>query len=215
MLGRRHPLTRLLAELSSEPHCRRIQLSGLSEADVGQIILSTAGVRPPAPLLRAVCEKTEGNPFFVSEIIRLLADQGQLEKAASDLDSLSISIPESVREVIGRRLDTLHAIGTGGASDLWCQIHADVMNRPIRQVAGAKQGTLRGAGLAAFMALGILKREDIPNVVKIEKTFEPNPANRAVYDTLFAEFVNAYKANKRIFARLNRNRKHERPQDNQ
>jgi xylulokinase len=120
-----------------------------------------------------------------------------------------------IEKFIGRRFDTLHAVGTGGASDLWCQIHADVMNRPIRQVADARQGTLRGAGLAAFIALGILQRKDIPNIVKIEKTFEPNPANRAVYDQLFAEFVNAYKANKRIFARLNRNPKHQRPLDKQ
>jgi xylulokinase len=38
------------------------------------------------------------------------------------------------------------------------------------------------------------------------RTFQPNPANRAVYDTQFREFLNLYKATRKIHARLNADR---------
>ena len=44
--------------------------------------------------------------------------------------------------------------------------------------------------------------DDVASRVVIGKTFRPNPANRAVYDGLFREFLQVYKRNKGIFGRL-------------
>src|SRR6266542_4610291 len=65
----------------------------------------TRGMDPPHELVRAVHRETEGNPFFVAECVRLLVSEGRLERPASG--SWSISVPQSVREVVGRRLDQL------------------------------------------------------------------------------------------------------------
>lgn len=108
-----------------------------------------------------------------------------------------------VERFIGRRFPTLNFIGGAAQSDLWCQIFADVLGVPVRRVVEPQRAIVRGAGLSALMALGYLKLEEIPDLVAIDRTFEPNPAHRGVYDQLFAEFVNCYRANRRIFARLN------------
>jgi xylulokinase len=95
-------------------------------------------------------------------------------------------------------------IGGGARSEVWCQIFADVLNRPIHQVKDPLQANTRGAGLVGSVALGFISFADIAAQVDIAKTFEPSAANRAVYDELFGEFLMIYRRNKQIFRRLNR-----------
>ena len=102
-----------------------------------------------------------------------------------------------------RRLDGINFVGGGAMSDLWCQIHADVLNRTIRQVEAPRLANARGAAFAASVALGYITFDDIPERVEIHQTYQPTEANRHVYDELFAEFLNIYKNNKRAYARLN------------
>jgi xylulokinase len=110
---------------------------------------------------------------------------------------------EAVERFAKRRLDPLRMFGGGALSDLWCQIHADVLDRTIERVAHPMHANLRGAALFAGLALGELRREEIRALVPVERTFTPDPRNRRVYDRLYAEFPKLYKAQRRTFARLN------------
>ena len=56
----------------------RILLRGLSEEDVGRFVEADRGLAPPAELVEAVYTQTEGNPFFVNEVVRLLVQEGEL-----------------------------------------------------------------------------------------------------------------------------------------
>jgi class 3 adenylate cyclase/tetratricopeptide (TPR) repeat protein/tRNA A-37 threonylcarbamoyl transferase component Bud32 len=105
-LGRKHPLSKVLAELARESLVDRVLLRGLTQQDVARFIEMTASIRPPERLVRTVHEETEGNPFFVSEIVSLLASEGHLESGSALTDVL-VTIPQGVREVVGRRLDRL------------------------------------------------------------------------------------------------------------
>ena len=109
-----------------------------------------------------------------------------------------------VERFIRRRLDPINMIGGGANSDVWCQIHADVLDRTIRQVKDPIKANIRGAAFLASVALGYLAFNDIPGRIQIANTYKPNPANRKIYDELFREFLNIYKSNKRIYERLNR-----------
>jgi xylulokinase len=111
-----------------------------------------------------------------------------------------------VEPLIGRKLDGIRLIGGGGRSKLWCQILADVLNRPIHQVDEPVMANARGAAFQAGLALGHLTVSEIPNLVPIARTYTPDPKHRGLYDELFGEFLNLYKSNKAIFARLNRAR---------
>jgi class 3 adenylate cyclase len=102
-LGRHHPLEEALAELARNPRSERALLRGLQEGDVARFIELAAGTRPPAALVQAIFRETEGNPFFMQEVVRLLHTDGRLARADS-IASWSIEIPQSVRSVVGQRL---------------------------------------------------------------------------------------------------------------
>jgi len=111
---------------------------------------------------------------------------------------------ECVEGFVKRPFPSLNMIGGGARSDVWCQIHADVLGRPIRQVRDSILANARGAAFLGAVALGDLSFEEIPEIIQITRTYEPNPAHRELYGELFAEFKNLYRCNRKIFERLNR-----------
>jgi DNA-binding SARP family transcriptional activator/tetratricopeptide (TPR) repeat protein len=94
------PLTTALIELAREPVSRSLVLAGLSAPDVGRFVELISGEAPNEELAATIFEETEGNPLFVGEIVRLLAAEGRL----GDIDAPRLVIPQSVRDVISRRL---------------------------------------------------------------------------------------------------------------
>ena len=104
-LGRHHPLAKTLAELSGVEGVRRISLGGLEAEGIASYIELTAGVdRPPPELAAGIREQTGGNPFFIGEVVRLMAAEGRLGEAEARQE---VAIPQGVRDVVGRRLDRL------------------------------------------------------------------------------------------------------------
>ena len=111
---------------------------------------------------------------------------------------------DAVEEFAGRRLDSLAFVGGGANSDQWSQIHADVLGREIRQVADPVLANVRGAALLTLLALGRITLGDVPAMVEVKRTYQPDPATATEYELLFGEFVTLYKQTKGIFKRLNR-----------
>jgi len=110
---------------------------------------------------------------------------------------------QAVEGFIKRRMDILNMIGGGAQSDIWCQIYADILNRTIRQVEDPIQANARGAAFIAAAGLGYITFDQIPSLIKIKRTYKPNPENRKVYDKLYTEFLQIYKNNKEMYRRLN------------
>jgi xylulokinase len=111
---------------------------------------------------------------------------------------------EIAEKFIGRKFERFRFAGGGALSELWAQIHADILGVPIHQVEDPTHTTIRGAALLAFNRLGIRGIEEFPGLIKIRKVFDPNGANRAVYDKMFHEYRRLFAKNKKIFAALNR-----------
>ena len=78
-----------------------------------------------------------------------------------------------------------------------------MLDRTIERVADPIYVNLRGAALLAAVALGAVRRDEIPELVPIDRTFTPDPANRAVYDGLYGEFARLYSMQRTMFKRLN------------
>jgi tetratricopeptide (TPR) repeat protein len=92
-------LTELLAEVAREPITRRLPVAGLSEREVAEYVERTAPDSAPPGLAETLYEETEGNPLFVGEIVRLSSAEGA--------HSGDLAIPQSIRDVIARRLTYL------------------------------------------------------------------------------------------------------------
>jgi xylulokinase len=106
-----------------------------------------------------------------------------------------------------RPLSAINVVGGGASSKLWCQIFADVLDRPIRQVKDPIQANVRGAAFIASVGMGFISFQEVPGFVEYQATYEPRSETRSVYDAHFREFVNIYRRNKGIFRRLNASRK--------
>ena len=107
-LVRAHLLTHTLGELAREPSFHRIELAGLSEEEVGRYINEISGIVAPRNLIEAVHAQTEGNPLFMTQVVHLLVQEGELNSSQAAKDQpWGIRIPEGVHEAIGRRLSRL------------------------------------------------------------------------------------------------------------
>jgi class 3 adenylate cyclase/tetratricopeptide (TPR) repeat protein len=114
-IGRGHPLGDLLADLRRETGVERFAVSGLTVAGVVGY-LEAAGGHPVTDeddeaFARAVHDETDGNPFFLREVLRHLVETGGIAERdgrwGPTVDIEQLGIPEGVRDVVGRRLSRL------------------------------------------------------------------------------------------------------------
>jgi DNA-binding SARP family transcriptional activator len=105
-VGDDHPLTELIADLHRERRLHRVVLGGMSEREAEALVAARLSAPPSAAFVRGLHEQTQGNAFFIEEALRALVESHVLEPGAeAGADALeSIGVPESVAEVILRRL---------------------------------------------------------------------------------------------------------------
>ena len=107
-ITRGHPLIHALGDLNRLDHFDRLILRGLASNDIADYIAETCGAPAHSRLAELVHLHTEGNSFFVTELVRLLYQEGVLHGNAGEAENLLRErVPAGVREVIGRRLDRL------------------------------------------------------------------------------------------------------------
>ena len=111
-------------------------------------------------------------------------------------------ILDSSEKVVHHGLRDLHLVGGGAQSDEWCQIHADILGRPLHRVDQPLLANVRGAGLFAGLVLGLLSSDDIGGRARIDRVFTPDPATTEVHDAIHAEFVALSKAQAGMYHRL-------------
>ncbi len=133
-------LSTMLAEVAREPVTARIGLRGLSEEAVADYVEAELASRDLAATLY---ESTEGNPLFLGETVRLLAVEGRMV------------IPESVRDVIARRLAHLSDECNDvlmHASVLGREFTLDALARMSGRTADELLDTLEEAGAARILS---------------------------------------------------------------
>lgn len=110
-VGPRHPLHAVLLALKRLPQHRSLTVGGLKADEVHRLLEAMAGGHLPTAFAHGLAQVTEGNPFFVTESFRHLVEQGLLvregERWVPRAEGLHVRLPDSVREVLGRRLDRL------------------------------------------------------------------------------------------------------------
>ncbi|HTN78434.1 MAG TPA: AAA family ATPase [Acidimicrobiales bacterium] len=116
-LQRGFPLSEMLADLRRVEQVERVSLHGLSTDEIVDFFEWTSGQkqgRRGRDLARVMRDETEGNPFFIGEILRHLTETGVLYQQeggrwTTSMPANLLGLPEGVREVVGRRLGRLSA----------------------------------------------------------------------------------------------------------
>jgi DNA-binding CsgD family transcriptional regulator len=185
-VDRAHPLSAALAELRRIGSLEWVALRGLTAEDVQGMISRTSDHAPPRGLAGAVHSQTDGNPLFVQEVLRFLAESGHV--GAEDgrwhgfaAERLASAIPAGLRDVIGQRLSRLSptcnrmlavAAVIGRSFDL----------ETLEAVAGVDEETLLAA-LEEVVRVAVLQEHARPGVVQYRF------AHALVRQTLYEELI--------------------------
>jgi len=139
-VDRAHPLSAALAELRRLPSFGRVLLRGLNADEVRRMLSSITGQEVPWGLAEAVHRQTEGNPLFVQEVVRYLAEdkaitRGEGGKWQVTRDTpIEMRIPDGLRDVIGKRLSSLSE-GCNKVLAVAAVIGRDFRLEPLQNVA--------------------------------------------------------------------------------
>ena len=100
-----HSLLELVGDVRREGLLKRLDLGGLAEPEVAELV-AALGVNGAEPaFVRALHGETEGNPFFIEEVVRHLRESER--ELHADISLTEAGVPDGVREVTARRLRRL------------------------------------------------------------------------------------------------------------
>jgi len=109
-----------------------------------------------------------------------------------------------VNRFLGSPVSSIRLVGGGARSASWTQILADVLGVAVERVEEPVTANARGAGLIGAMGVGAITASDVPALVRVSDVFEPDPANRAVYDDAFTTFTDLHRRLAPVYRRLAR-----------
>jgi DNA-binding SARP family transcriptional activator len=98
-----------LVELRRERLVRQIEVGGLGEEETAELVQIRAAGTPSPSFCRALHAETEGNPFFIEEIVRHLVEAGVRTDRIGARELQRFGLPEGVKDVIARRVQRLDA----------------------------------------------------------------------------------------------------------
>jgi tetratricopeptide (TPR) repeat protein len=107
-LDRAHPLAKALVDWNRERLITRIALRRFNESETTDQLGALLGENVSGEFALAVHRETEGNPFFVEEVLKALIERGSVRRESGRwhrCDVAQLLIPQSVKEAIGNRLD--------------------------------------------------------------------------------------------------------------
>ena len=95
----------------------------------------------------------------------------------------------AVEEFIGAAVPFVRFGGGGAQSDLWAQVLADALDRPVHRLADPRTTNARGAAFLAFADLGRMSIADVPGLTRIAAVHEPLAAHRATMEAGLARLI--------------------------
>jgi DNA-binding SARP family transcriptional activator len=109
-----HPMADALVDLRRSGLSERVSLGGLSAEEIATLLAARAqhDLNPAAlAFVEVLKQETEGNPFFIEELVRHLTEAGVVYRDegrwTSNLSIEEVGIPEGIRDVVGRRIGHL------------------------------------------------------------------------------------------------------------
>jgi xylulokinase len=111
-------------------------------------------------------------------------------------------LQQHLEENLKQQLSSVTVVGGGARSELWCQVLANVLGRPIHQTEAPQMANARGAAMGALVALGHLQWSEVSALVPIAKTFEPTQELQPLYTERFTQFLEEFKHRRKMSHRF-------------
>lgn len=109
---------------------------------------------------------------------------------------------DAVEDFVGAPFERLMFAGGGAQSDVWPQIIADILDRPVHQMAEPRFSSCKGLALRALVRLGYLDPEAGDDFLHVKQVHEPRSEHRGRYDAMHGQFVAAFDNNISTFTAL-------------
>jgi xylulokinase len=146
------------------------------------------------------------NPLMRGAFLNLSLDTTRPRLLRAVLEGLAYHLrwmTDPAERFAGARFEEICFSGGGAQSDAWAQILADVTDRPVSQLAEARQVNTRGAAFLVFHRLGLARLDEADCFRRVRRVYEPRTAHRRIYDELFEQFVASFEQVRPICEALN------------
>jgi xylulokinase len=136
-------------------------------------------------------ERTLGTPYARGVFFGLIPrhNKGAMTRAIMEGVTFELKRTLEIVEAAGNRVEEVRTTGGGAQSMLWSQIKADIYQKPVVTFE-VFEGSVLGAAILAGVGADVYpdERTGAERAIRLGPTFEPNLANKARYDYLFAMF---------------------------
>lgn len=122
-------------------------------------------------------------------------DRRHLVRAVVEGVALNLAwLRPAVESFVGHDFPFVRFGGGGAQSDLWAQVLADALNRPVHQLDEPRATNARGAAFLAFSTLGVLSIDDVPSLLRVRAVRDPDPGSRELMDNGVRRLVEIHAA---------------------
>ena len=129
--------------------------------------------------------------------------QGGNQGIRSIMESLGYIICRNLEAIdsMGLQVEQIRTMGGGSKSDIWNQIKADITGKTLYVTYSSQDTACLGAAILAGVAAGVFESIDsaVASMVKVKKTFEPNPNNREMYLKQYKKFKKLFDSMSELF----------------
>jgi xylulokinase len=148
-------------------------------ADAGTIEAGADGVQFAPWLLGSIAPQPSDEVRAAFSGLSLRHDRRHLVRAVMEGVAVNMAwLRPAVESFVGHDFPFLRFGGGGAQSDLWAQILADSLDRPVHQLEEPRATNARGAAFLAFSILGELSIDDVPSLLRTRSIREPDSVNR-------------------------------------
>lgn len=127
--------------------------------------------------------------------LSLQHDRRHLVRAALEGVALNLAwLRPAVETFVGNEFAFVRFGGGGAQSDLWSQILADAIDRPVHQLDDPRATNARGAAFLAMSTLGMLRIDDVPSLLRVRSVRDPSPASRELMDRGLHRLIELHRA---------------------
>jgi xylulokinase len=155
----------------------------VATADAAAIDVGADGVHFLPWLLGSIAPQPNDDIRAAFAGLSLRHDRRHLVRAVMEGIAVNLAwLRPAVEAFVGNDFPYIRFGGGAALSDLWAQILADALDRPVHQLDEPRTTNARGAAFLAFATLGRLSLDDVPSLLVVRAIREPNTSNREIMD---------------------------------